>query len=147
MPVARAQLKRAVEEEHWDLLDRLLELDHSSVNDNSLFTDTWGTWFGALYWCVGRNLRAGVQVLIKHGADPHLQCWGDCLPVSPLELAQEGGKASLLPLLTGAEPAVYQRQTDPEIPPETDADQAVNLQQEIANATGLTFQVETLPED
>lgn len=147
MPVARAHLKRAIEEEHWDLLDKLLELDSSGVNDNSLFTDTWGTWFGALYWCVGRDLRSGVQILLKHGADPHLQCWGDCLPLSPLDLAQEGSKTSLLPLLTGAEPAAYERKTDPEIPPETARDRAVNRQREIADATGLMFQVEAIPED
>jgi hypothetical protein len=147
MPVARAQLKRAVEEQHWDLLDKLLESDNSSVNDNSLFTDTWGTWFGALYWCVGRGELEGVRVLLKHGADPHLQCWGDCIPLSPLEVAREGGKVDLLPLLTGQEPAVYQRSSDPEIPEESARDRAVNRQKNVADATGLTFGFEAFADE
>lgn len=43
--VTRAHLKGAFDQENWDLLDKLLEIDSTRINDNDLFTDTWGTAF------------------------------------------------------------------------------------------------------
>lgn len=145
-PVTRAHLKRAVEQADWDLLDRLLELDPQLVNENNLFTDTWGTWYGALYECTIRQKLDGVRVLLKHGADPDLKCWGDCVPESPLEVAREGGFTELVDLLNGSVPAEYTRRTEPELPQEESArDRVINRQGEIARATGLMFQEEAFP--
>jgi hypothetical protein len=66
--VTRAHLKSAFDQENWDLLDKLLEIDCSRINDNTLFTDTWGDWWGMLVEAVYRRSTDAVSVLLKHGA-------------------------------------------------------------------------------
>jgi hypothetical protein len=43
--ISRSQLKAACEQENWNLLDLLLETDATHLDDNALFTDTWGDWW------------------------------------------------------------------------------------------------------
>jgi len=38
--VTRAHLKSACDQENWDLMDKLLEIDASKIDDHSLYTDT-----------------------------------------------------------------------------------------------------------
>lgn len=96
-PVSRADLKSACEAENWDLLDKLLELDRALIDDNSLFTDTWGEWWGLLMEVIRRNSEDGLKVLLKHGANRELATWGDGIPHTPAEAAE--GKENLLALL------------------------------------------------
>src|SRR5689334_6347821 len=112
--VTRAHLKTACDAQNWDLLDKLLELDSSHVNDNALYTDTWGLWWGMLLETVQNGSVDGVRVLLKHGAQPDLACWGDGIEQTPLELAQD--KPEMLALLCAAEPPSYIRKTDPPLP-------------------------------
>jgi hypothetical protein len=138
--VTRAHLKVACDQKHWALLDKLLAIDASSINDNSLYTDTWGSWWGMLLHCVMENQREGVQVLLAHGADPDLASWGDGIPVTPREEAQ--GKPQILPLFEQPEPVTYQRRSDPPLPIQTTAEiKAINRQGAIRDATGLVFQI------
>lgn len=139
--VTRAHLKKAFEQENWDLLDKLLELDATAVNDNALFTDTWGEWWGLVFEAVRSNSVTGLTILLKHGADPAVGNWGDCLVYTPLELAQEKQAADLIPLLEGTIKPVYVRQNDPTVPLLTAADQAINRQGQVLDETGLAFQV------
>ena len=140
--MSRGLLKKAVEEENWDLLDKLLELDNSLVNDKSMFTDDWGEWWSMLYECCLLNKIDGVKVLLKHGAKRKLNAWGDGLCLSPEEVAEDKGHQEILGLLRSKARPEYQRQSDPEIPEETERDKAMKRQREIADQTGLVFNPE-----
>ncbi len=139
--VSRALLKKAVDNQQWDLLDKLLEIDNQHINDTSLYTDTWGEWWGLLYECVQNNQPTGVRILLKHGAKRHQGNWGDCLPMSPLEYAQEKKFQEIMNLLIIKEKPTYQRQTEPEIPSLNAHDKKVNQQGKTRDETGLVFQI------
>ena len=139
--VTRAHLKTAFAAEQWDLLDKLLELDSSRINDNALFTDTWGAWWGMLVEAVRRGSVDGVRVLLKHGAQRDLASWGDGVPFTAFEAAED--KPEILALLTSPKPPVYVRKTDPPLPEgESAEEQAVHRQGEIRDRTGLVFQID-----
>lgn len=139
--VTRAHLKGAFDREDWDLLDKLLEIDRSRINDNSLFTDTWGDWWGMLLEAIYRRSEGAVRVLLKHGAQRDIARWGDGIPVTALEAAAD--KPEILALLQNPEPPEYVRRTDPDLPSvESSRDQAINRQGEIIEATGLVFQTD-----
>lgn len=135
-------MKLAVENEQWDLLDRLLEVDRTHMNDPSYFTDTWGEWWGLLMECIRRDREDGVRILLKHGADRNMGNLGDCIPESPLEAAAE--KKEILALLKNEKASEYRRKTDPPLPEPNAGDQRVNGQGQIAEETGLLFQMEGL---
>ncbi|MBX0327417.1 hypothetical protein K2Z83_06970 [Oscillochloris sp. ZM17-4] len=142
--VTRAHLRAACESQSWDLLDKLLEIDPSRIDDNALFTDTWGTWWGMLIAAIVDNSPAGVRVLLKHGACRDQATWGDCVPETALELARD--KPAILALLQSDQTPTYVRETDPPLPEgESPQDQATNRQGEIRDATGLVFQVPPEP--
>lgn len=140
-PVTRAHLKQAVDAQDWDLLDALLELDPGHVDDRSLYTDTWGEWWGLLLECVRNGAATGVRVLLKHGADRSLGNRGDCIPCTPLELARERELHDIVALLEGDRPT-YERSREPELPALDAQDERVNRQGEVADATGLVFPTE-----
>lgn len=140
--ITRAHLKSAVENQQWDLLDKMLELDASHINEKSYFTDNWGEWWGLLLECVRNGQEPGVRILLKHGADRRLGNWGDCLPETPLEAA--AGKPEILALLKHKAAAAYKRKSDPPIPEPSAVDARVNLQGEIEKSTGMVFPVEGL---
>lgn len=136
--MTRAQLKNACDQQNWDLLDHLLEIDNSLINDNALYTDDWGEWWGMLLECIYRNQPDGVRVLLKHGADKNLESWGDCAPTSPLTAAQDN--PAILKLLQAQTLPDYTRQTEPPLPiQETAADRAINQQGQVRDQTGLVF--------
>lgn len=141
--VTRAHLKDACDRGDWDLLDRFLELDRSSLDDNSLYTDGWGEWWGLLLETIRRGEEPGLRVLLKHGARRDLASWGDCEPRTPAAAAADHPR--LLELLHLPGVPAYVRSSDPPLPdcagPEADA---VNQQGEIRDRTGLVFQVEAL---
>ncbi|MBR31040.1 MAG: hypothetical protein CMN77_06975 [Spirochaetaceae bacterium] len=138
--ITRAHLKSAVEEENWDLLDRLLEIDRKHIDDASYFTDTWGEWWGLLMECILREYETGVRVLLKHGADRAVGTWGDCIPQTPLEAAKDN--IAIAALLQEKGPPEYWRSSDPMIPELTVHDEKVNRQGEISEQTGMIFQVD-----
>ena len=143
--VTRAHLKRACDQKNWDLLDKLLEIDPSHVNDNSLYTDGWGLWWGMLYSCVADRSIDGVRVLLKHGAQPDLASWGDGITETPLELAR--GAPEILALFDDPELPAYHRRTDPPLPVgESPEERAVNRQGEVRDERGLVFQPAVLAE-
>ena len=92
-----------------------------------------------LYHCCLVNEVDGVKVLLKHGAKRKLNAWGDGLCLSPKQVAKEKGYHEILSLLQSKARPEYQRKTEPEIPPESDRDRAVNRQREVADQTGLVF--------
>lgn len=144
--VTRSHLKAACDQKNWDLLDRLLEIDASAIDDNALYTDTWGEWWGLLVEVIGRGEADGLAVLLKHGAKRDLATWGDCIPKSPLEVAE--GKPELVALLTSPTPPAWVRKTDPPLPPPDPARaDPVNRQGEIRDRTGLVFQSSALHRD
>lgn len=144
--VTRAHLKNAVDQKQWDLLDKLLEIDNGRINDNALYTDTWGEWWGMLLECVYQDQIEGVKVLLKHGAKKKLASWGDCMPTTPLEAAAE--KPHIRTLLEAKSRPTYTRLTDPPLPQtESPQDQAVNRQGQIRDETGLVFQVDNTDGD
>lgn len=138
--ITRAHLKNACTLGQWDLLDKLLELDSTHINDRSYYTDTWGEWWGLLHECVLHGREKGVRVLLKHGADRTLGNWGDCIPMTPLEQAKQQGHDAIIALLLETQPPHYQRQTDPQLPELDASDQAVNQQGKLRDNTGLIFQ-------
>lgn len=139
--VTRAHLKAACDAQNWDLLDKLLEQDASGINDNALYTDTWGSWWGMLLECVAGGHADGVRVLLKHGADKDLASWGDGIPLTPREAAQD--KPPILRLINQKDPVTYTRRSDPDLPTEETArDAAVNRQGAIRDATGLVFPID-----
>ncbi|MBX7220065.1 MAG: hypothetical protein K1Y36_08970 [Blastocatellia bacterium] len=137
--VTRAHLKTALDEQNWDLLDKLLEIDKTHLNDNALYTDTWGEWWGLLVEAVRTDSVTGVTILLHHGAERDVGTWGDCIPQTPLELAQD--KPAIESLLRSAAKPDYLRRTDPPLPTGcTPQEQAINRQGEIRDQTGLVFQ-------
>ena len=138
--VTRAHLKMACDQQNWDLLDKLLEIDNSQINDNALYTDTWGEWWGLLFQAIISDNVEGVKVLLKHGANRSVGNWGDCIPYTPLEIAAD--KPNILALLENPEKPDYQRKTEPNLPSvESVEEQAINQQGKIRDATGLVFQI------
>ncbi len=138
--VTRAHVKKACDDRHWDLLDKLLELDSTHLNDNALYTDTWGEWWGMLLECVLKDQREGVRVLLAHGADRDLASWGDGIPLTPLEAAQD--KPHILQLLNSTGKITNRRQTEPTLPTqETAQDALVNRQGTIRDETGMVFPI------
>lgn len=142
--VSRALLKKAVDQKNWDLLDKLLEIDPTHLNDTSYYTDTWGEWWGLLYECTMKGQINGVKVLLKHGGKKKVGNWGDCIPMTPLEYAKENNMSEIIALLSHKNRPDYTRKSDPELPELSDYDQKVNRQGEIRDETGLVFQI---PED
>lgn len=136
--VSRAQLKTAVENQQWDLLDKLLETDNSKIDDNALFTDTWGEWWGLLMECIYQDYVEGVNILLKHGASKKVGNWGDCIPETPLQAAEK--KPQIKALLTRKQKPEYTRKTEPEIPALSDEEKQINKKGEIRDNTGLMFQ-------
>jgi len=114
--VTREQLKQAVIQKNWDLLDRLLEVDSSAINDNSLFQDSWGEWSGLLIQCVTKSQVDGVRILLKHGANPQLATWGEGEHTFPLAVAEKRKNELIYRLLCGLDKPVYQRSSDPPLP-------------------------------
>lgn len=102
-------LKEALQHRQWDRLDLMLELDPSQINHNSLFSDAQGCWWGLLYECILLESEVGVRILLAHGADPHLRCWGRCPERSPLELARERQLEPIARWLEGSEFPPYRR--------------------------------------
>ena len=144
--MTRADLKKACDQKAWDLLDKLLEIDRSHIDDKSLYTDTWGDWWGMLLECVYNNQINGVRVLLSHGADKAIGRWGDGIPQTALEAAAE--KPKILALLTQSEPIVYQRQSDPPLPQSlSKRDKEINQQGQIRDETGLVFPIDMEDED
>ena len=147
-PITRAHLKIACEKRMWDLLDKFLEIDAGHVNDKSMFTDTWGSWWSLLCEVVGRNQINGVKVLLKHGADPNLSSWGDGIPETPIEMAKD--KPKILALLLNPQDVVYERKTDPPLPQWKEAAreiELINRQGVVRDQTGLVFQVEAFKDE
>ncbi|MEM9282298.1 MAG: hypothetical protein AAGA96_10755 [Verrucomicrobiota bacterium] len=141
--VTRAHLKNACEKRQWDLLDKLLELDVSGINDKSLFTDTWGSWWGMLLECVLQKQVDGVRVLLAHGADRELAMWGDGFLTTPREAAEN--QPEILALLD-ADVVTYKRRNDPPLPTEeSDRDRAINRQGEVRDGTGLVLPLDGEP--
>lgn len=144
--VSRGQLKHALDQANWDLFDKLLEVDSSSIDDNSMYTDDWGSWWGFLLHCIFADQVDGVRILLKHGADQSLASWGDGIPTTPLEAAAD--KAAILALLTAAEPPTYIRKTEPELPQlESPEDPAVNRQGVVRDQTGMVFPAENFEDE
>jgi hypothetical protein len=141
-------LKEACSAANWDLLDYLLELDNAQVNYNSMYTDTWGEWWAMLLDVVYRGEVDGVRILLKHGADPALESWGDCLPRSAREVVTERKMSApdnpswkrMDDLFSGREKAAWSRSCDPKIPPLGEAGRHSNDRQNLADDTGLQFQ-------
>ena len=137
MQITRAHLRKAVMEGHWDLLDRLLEIDSSAINDNSLFTDTWGLRWGLLMECVRQDQVTGVSILLQHGANRGLSSWGDGQTSSPLSVARDRKNSEIEGLLSGSKVAQYTRFCDPPVPPLDETDQAINRKGELLKSKGL----------
>ncbi len=138
--VTRAHLKNAFEQENWDLLDKLLEIDKARINDNDLFTDTWGDWWGMLLEAVYKRSPEAVSVLLKHGAQRDLARWGDGVAITALDAAEH--KPEILALLQSSETPIYVRKTEPALlPAESSKEASVNRQGEIRDATGLVFPI------
>lgn len=144
LSVSRALLKKAVDNKNWDLLDKLLETDSTNINDTSMYTDTWGEWWGLLYHCVIKHQVTGIKILLKHGADKTIGNWGDCIVETPLEYAKERQMHEIVALLSSKETPTYTRQTKPKLPKLPAYDEKVNRQGQIRDSTGLVFQI---PED
>lgn len=138
--VTRAHLKTACDQQNWELLDKLLEIDRSQINDNSLYTDTWGLWWGLLHETVMNNSIDGVRVLLKHGAERNLSSCGDGYLATPLEVAED--KPEITALLLNSSVPDYVRNTEPSLPEsESPQQQPINRQGEIRDQSGLVFQV------
>ena len=138
--VTRAHLKSAVDNQQWDLLDLLLEHNASAIDDNALYTDTWGEWWGMLLQCCLRGYPDGVRVLLKHGAKRDAESWGDIgEPMTPKRAARDNPE--ILALLRSKKRPTYTRTSEPRLPKSLLND-PVNRQGEIRDRTGLVFQVE-----
>ena len=138
--VERHHLKNACQNSQWDLLDKLLELDNSLVNDNSMFSDSWGQYWGMLYELILRNEVEGIQVLLKHDANPREKSWGDGMNLSCLELAE--GKVDILRILKskGNRSALYTRTSEPEWPMlKSKSDEEFNRKGRLKDKYGLVF--------
>ena len=141
--VTRAHLIAACNSGNWDLLDKLLEIDNTHINDLAIYTDTWGEWWGLLQEAVRNNTVDGVRVLLKHGAKRDVESWGDGIAHPVLEVAED--KPAILALLQSPAIPAYVRGTDPQLPAlESSDDQTVNAQGEIRDRTGIVFQAAAL---
>ncbi len=136
-----------------DLLDLLLEKDDQNINNNSMFTDTWGEWWGLLFQMVLNRSVEGVSLLLKNGAEPPIKNWGDCIEMAPVELAHdlldkaENQKdinilKDIIELLQNPDSARYIRKTNPPIPELTDKERAIDRAADVQANTGLRFQDE-----
>ncbi len=138
--VSRAHLKTACDQKNWDLLDKLLEIDASQINDNALYTDTWGLWWGLLHETVMNNAIDGVRVLLKHGAERSICSCGDGYLATAFEIAED--KPEITALLLDSRTPDYVRKTEPDLPAsESPDEQAINRQGEIREHSGLLFQI------
>jgi hypothetical protein len=138
--VTRAHLRNACVTRNADLLDRLLEIDASKIDDKQLFTDDWGSWWGLLVEAICASWTDGVKVLLKYNANRHAETWGDGQIISALEHA--AGQPEILALLQNPNRPEFQRGSNPPLPEDCTAeDAAVNRQGEVADRTGLVFQV------
>ncbi len=82
----------------------------------------------------------GVRVLLKHGAQRDIARWGDGIPITALEAAED--KPEILALLLNPDLPVYVRKKDPDLSAmESSKGVAINLQGEIRDAKGLVFQI------
>ena len=146
--ITRAHLKNACDTQNWDLLDKLLETSNQHVNDNALYTDDWGEWWGMLFQCVYHNYEDGVRVLLKHGADKNIGSWGDGIPKTPLEVATDTNKLAIMALLKSKERPTYTRKSDPLLPEiKVAKDHAINCQGEVRDSTGMVFQTDAFEEN
>ncbi|MEI7644577.1 MAG: hypothetical protein WCJ55_09895 [Chloroflexales bacterium] len=144
--VTRAQLRAACEQQQWDLLDKLLEIDPAQIDDAAMFTDTWGTWWGMLFHAAAHGSADGVRVLLKHGARRDAATWGDGEPETAREVARD--MPEILALLQSDATPAYVRRSDPSLPAgESAGDRAVRQQGAIRDATGLAFQLPTVTPD
>jgi len=144
LKVTRAHLKSAVDNQQWDLLDKLLEIDTSQINDNSLYTDTWGEWWGLLVECIRSEYIEGVKIVLKYKIKKKRGNWGDCIVYTPLEEAKMKKNQEIINLLKSKEKPTYIRKTDPKLPPLIKKDTIINQQGEIRDTTGLIFPYEGL---
>ena len=112
--VTRELLRKACKTENWNFLDKLLETDNSMIDDEFMFSDIYGDYWGLLMECIYRNSSEGVTILLKHGANREIGRWGDNSPQSPHEAAAEN--LLIIQLLETAEPPKYHREKDPKIP-------------------------------
>jgi hypothetical protein len=142
MKITRGHLKKAVDEKNWDLLDKILSIDKSFLDDRRYYTDGWGTWYGLLIECIRQSSLEGVKILIKHGVDKTLGVWGDCNEMDPIQFAREQNEVDILNLLTSDSIPVYIRTTDPIIPDLTEKESIVDKRIDIADSTGLVFPLE-----
>jgi exopolysaccharide biosynthesis protein len=142
MTITRGHLKKAVDTKHWDLLDKMLEIDKTFINDRKYYTDGWGAWYGLLIECIHKESLDGVKVLIKHGVDKTLGVWGDCEEVDPIQFAKERKQGEILVILESDASVSYERKTNPAIPDLDDKENIVNRRGDIADSTGLVFPLE-----
>ncbi len=142
LQITRVHLKNAVDNKDWDLLDKLLEIDNSKINDASIYTDTWGEWWGLLVECIRHEYVDGVKILLKHGVKRKKGNWGDCISYSPLEEAKMKENKEIISLLKHKEKPTYSRKTEPKIPLLTTKDEIVNQQGKIRDGSGLAFPLE-----
>lgn len=140
--ITRGHLKKAVDTQNWDLLDKMLTLDKTFINDRNYYTDTWGSWWGLLIECIQQNYTDGVKILLKHGIDKTEGVWGDCIPMTPIEFAKEREQGEMVVILESDIVPSYIRKSDPAIPSLGDAEEIVNRRGEIADSTGLVFPIE-----
>lgn len=94
-------LKDAVARQDAETLAALLAQSSKNINAERVFEDTWGEWWGLLYEAVCNRWAEGVQILLRHGADPALEAVGDGMNYSPLEVAREKGYDDIVALLEG----------------------------------------------
>ncbi len=142
MIITRGHLKKAVDTKNWDLLDRLLEIDKTFIDDRKYYTDGWGAWYGLLIECIHQESTIGVKVLVKHGVDKTLGVWGDCEEVDPIQLARERKQDEILGILESSSIPVYERTTNPDIPDLEEKENIVNQRADIADKSGLVFPLE-----
>lgn len=144
--VTRAGLKACCEQGRWDQLDQMLARDATLIDDDALFTDGWGLWWGMLFEAAAQGAVDGVRVLLRHGAQRDRGCWGDGEAMSPAQAAQD--HPAVLALLQ-APPAVEPpRAADPAWPPGEPAQaQALQRQAELRQRTGLVFDAGALQPD
>lgn len=94
--VTCVHLKLACEQKNWDLLDKLLEIDNSQINDNALFNDTWGEWWGLLFQAIVHDSEDSVKVLLKYNANRDFGSWGVSISCSQRELAKVRNSTGLV---------------------------------------------------
>jgi hypothetical protein len=84
-------------------------------------------------------------VLLKHGAERDLASWGDGVPFTAADAAED--KPEILALLHNPDAPIYMRKADPPLPSgESPEEQAVNRQGEIRDTAGLVFQTNHIVE-